>query len=209
MQEYQDLSDEELILRLRDGDENIMDFIINKYKGLVKSLSKSLYLPGGDYEDLLQEGTVGLFKAIRDYDPGRDASFFTFAQLCIKRQICSALQAADRKKHSFLNCYVSLYENGPDDEGKVRRAPADLLAPEWSDPEALLIAKENKDVLEEKIEEELSDFEYQVLEMHMAGMEYKEIATILMKSNKTVDNALQRAKTKVRGILNKYTASNG
>ncbi len=209
MQDYQELTDEELIFRLRDGDSAVTDYIIGKYKDLVKSQSRQFFILGADHEDVLQEGMIGLFKAIRNYDPGRDASFQTFATLCINRQLCSAVQKADRKKHNFLNYYVSMYEKeAASDDGSIRKAPLEVLAPDWSNPENLLIDKENRSALEDAIEEELSDFEYQVLGMHMTGMDYKEIAAILMKEPKPVDNALQRAKKKVKDILKKYTASN-
>ena len=106
---YSQYSDEELILRLRDGEERITDYIIDKYKNLVKSKAKCMYILGADNEDLIQEGMIGLFKAVRDYDCGRDASFFTFADLCISRQMYTAVQASRRQKHAPLNSYISLY----------------------------------------------------------------------------------------------------
>ncbi|MDE7015141.1 MAG: sigma-70 family RNA polymerase sigma factor, partial [Kineothrix sp.] len=106
---YGQCSDEELILRLRDGEENITDYIMEKYKNLVKSKAKSMYILGADSDELIQEGMIGLFKAIRDYDSGRDASFFTFADLCISRQMYTAVQASRRQKHAPLNSYISLY----------------------------------------------------------------------------------------------------
>ena len=105
--DYEQYTDEELIVRLRDGEEKITDYIMDKYKNLVKSKAKSMYILGADREDLIQEGMIGLFKAIRDYDIGRDASFFTFADLCVSRQMYTAVQAAGRKKHSPLNTYIS------------------------------------------------------------------------------------------------------
>ena len=109
VQKYQNESDEMLIERLRDGERDITDFIMNKYKNLVRSKAKSMYILGADTEDLIQEGMIGLFKAIRDYDAGRDASFYTFAELCISRQMYTAVQASNRKKHMPLNSYISLY----------------------------------------------------------------------------------------------------
>ena len=107
-EQYFNRTDEELIQLLRDGDGGVMDFIMEKYKGLVRSKAKSMYLLGADSEDLIQEGMIGLFKAVRDYDAGRDASFFTFADLCVSRQMYTAVQASSRKKHAPLNKYVSL-----------------------------------------------------------------------------------------------------
>ena len=112
--EYGNSSDEELILRLRDGEEAITDYIMDKYKNMVRSKAKSMYILGADREDLIQEGMIGLFKAVRDYDTGRDASFFTFAELCVSRQMYTAIQAAGRQKHMPLNTYVSLYADGAD-----------------------------------------------------------------------------------------------
>ena len=108
MKSYADFSDEELILMYQDGERGIIDFIMEKYKGLVKNKAKSMYLLGADSDDLIQEGMIGLFKAVRDYDPGRDASFFTFADLCVSRQMYNAVQASARQKHTPLNKYISL-----------------------------------------------------------------------------------------------------
>ena len=110
MEGYEGVSDEELILRLKDGDGGVMDYILEKYKGMVRSKAKSMYLLGGDNEDLIQEGMIGLFKAVRDYDPGRDASFCTFADLCVSRQMYTAVQASFRKKHMPLNRSVIIYK---------------------------------------------------------------------------------------------------
>ena len=113
---YKGYTDEELIVMLRDGDTAVTDFIMEKYKNLVRSKAKSMFIIGGDEDDLIQEGMIGLFKAIRDYDSGRDASFFTFAELCISRQMYNAVQASGRKKHGPLNSYVSLYSGSEEDE---------------------------------------------------------------------------------------------
>ena len=112
---YEECSDEELILRLRDGEGVIIDYIMDKYKNLVRSKAKSMYILGADRDDLIQEGMIGLFKAVRDYDAGRDASFFTFADLCVSRQMYTAIQAAGRQKHTPLNTYISLYASADQD----------------------------------------------------------------------------------------------
>lgn len=204
MTDYTLLSDEELIQRLRDGEEQIMDYIIGKYKNLVRAKTKSLYILGADYDDLLQEGMIGLFKAIRDYDAGRDASFYTFAELCITRQVYTAVQSSNRKKHAFLNSYVSLYENGEkrelNDDGDMELIAA-LVAPQAKNPEELLIDKENVEQLQNAIEQELSEFEKQVLELHLTGMNYTDIAHVLGKTDKATDNALQRVRIKIRKIM--------
>lgn len=196
--DYEHLSDEELILRLRDGDNRVTEYIIEKYKDLVRKKSKSMYILGADHEDLLQEGMIGLFKAIRDYDAGRDASFYTFAELCVTRQIYTAVQSAGRKKHSFLNYYVSLYGEQEKNGEEYPEVVQELVAPDAKNPEELVIDRENLESLERMIEQELSSFEKQVLELCLTGMSYTEIARVLGKTAKATDNALQRIKTKIK-----------
>lgn len=203
VKKYQNETDEMLIERLRDGERDITDYIMNKYKNLVRSKAKSMYILGADNEDLIQEGMIGLFKAIRDYDAGRDASFFTFADLCISRQMYTAVQASNRKKHMPLNSYISLYatsheeENGRESEEFINFLGLDTQ----KDPEQLLIDKENVLSLEKKIEEELSAFEKQVLDLYLTGMTYTQIARVLGRDEKSTDNALQRMKAKIRKVI--------
>lgn len=196
--DYKSFSDEELLVRLRDGDNRITEYIIEKYKDLVRKKSKSMYILGADHEDLLQEGMIGLFKAIRDYDAGRDASFRTFAELCVARQIYTAVQSAGRKKHSFLNFYVSLYGNQERNGEEYPELIQELVAWDAKNPEELVIDRENLESLERTIDQELSGFEKQVLELCLTGMSYTEIARVLGKTEKATDNALQRIKTKIR-----------
>lgn len=196
--DYESFSDEELLVRLRDGDNRITEYIIEKYKDLVRKKSKSMYILGADHEDLLQEGMIGLFKAIRDYDAGRDASFRTFAELCVARQIYTAVQSAGRKKHSFLNFYVSLYGNQERNGEEYPELIQELVAWDAKNPEELVIDRENLESLERTIDQELSGFEKQVLELCLTGMSYTEIARVLGKTEKATDNALQRIKTKIR-----------
>ena len=198
--DYESFSDEELIIRLRDGDNRITEYIIEKYKDLVRKKSQSMYILGADHEDLLQEGMIGLFKAIRDYDAGRDASFYTFAELCVTRQIYTAVQSAGRKKHSFLNSYVSLYENQERNGEEYPELIQELVAEGSRNPEDMVIDRENLESLEMAIEKELSSFEKQVLELCLTGMSYTEIARVLGKTAKATDNALQRIKTKIRKV---------
>lgn len=195
---YESYADEELIVRLREGEEHITDFIMDKYKNLVRSKAKSMYILGADREDLIQEGMIGLFKAIRDYDIGRDASFFTFADLCISRQMYTAVQASGRQKHMPLNSYISIYGSGEESE-------LENVLPSLSDqnPEDLLIDRENVEGLEKLIEKELSGFEKQVLDLYITGMGYLQIAKVLGKDEKSTDNALQRIKTKLRKVIQK------
>jgi len=205
VKKYQNETDEMLIERLRDGERDITDFIMNKYKNLVRSKAKSMYILGADTEDLIQEGMIGLFKAIRDYDAGRDASFFTFAELCISRQMYTAVQASNRKKHMPLNSYISLYSTA-DAEGETKSSGEfiNFLGFETQkNPEQLLIDKENVLSLERKIEEELSTFEKQVLDLYLTGMSYTQIARVLGRDEKSTDNALQRMKSKIRKVIAK------
>lgn len=203
--DYEKYSDEELIVRLRDGESAITDYIMDKYKNLVRSKAKSMYILGADREDLIQEGMIGLFKAIRDYDTGRDASFFTFADLCISRQMYTAVQAAGRQKHTPLNTYISLYanasENGGTESGEERELIDSMLSKSGKNPEDLLIDRENVELLEKIIEKELSSFENQVLDLYLTGMKYSQIAKVLGRDDKSTDNALQRIKTKLKKAI--------
>ena len=177
--DYETSKDEELILRIRDGEEKITDYIMEKYKNLVRSKAGSMYILGADREDLIQEGMIGLFKAIRDYDIGRDASFATFADLCVARQMYTAVQAAGRKKHAPLNSYVSLYAgNGSDKTEEEKKLLDSLVSRDEQNPEELLIDRENVERIEKAIESELSSFERQVLDLYLTGMKYTEIARV-------------------------------
>lgn len=205
---YENISDEELILRLRDGESNITDFIMDKYKNLVRSKAKTMYILGADTEDLIQEGMIGLFKAIRDYDSGRDASFFTFADLCVSRQMYTAVQASRREKHAPLNSYISLYSTGNtsgmerEDWGEDAQLVNAIASHTDLNPEDMLIDKENVENLEKMLEKELSAFEKEVLDLYMIGMSYSQIAKVLGRDEKSTDNALQRMKMKIRKYIN-------
>lgn len=198
---YDSYTDEELICRLRDGNEKITDYICDKYKNLVKSKAKSMYIIGGDTEDLIQEGMIGLFKAVRDYDAGRDASFFTFAELCISRQMYKAVQASRRQKHIPLNTYVSLYGNNDSGENEGNGLLEEIPDKKEVNPETMFLDKERVEYLEKKISQELSDFEKQVLDLYVTGMTYVEIAKVLGKDEKSTDNALWRIKSKIKKML--------
>ena len=195
MDEYQKLADEELIQKLREGDERIMDYILEKYKPLVLRKANAMFLIGGDTDDLIQEGMIGLFKAIRDYRSDREASFFHFAELCINRQLYSAVEAANRKKHVPLNTYVSFYSQTTE-EGKSLAET--LLTDQMDDPEQLVIEQENFTAFWEQLRERLSALERQVLDAYLEGKNYCQIAEELGKSPKTIDNALSRIKGKIR-----------
>lgn len=192
-EQYENTSDEELIIRLRDGETEITDFIINKYKNLVRKKAHAMFILGADKDDLIQEGMIGLFKAIRDYDSGRDASFYTFADLCIARQIYTAIQAAARQKHTPLNSYVSIFTENLNLKSNVAEYGGD-------NPEELMIAKESRLQFEKLIHEELSEFERQVFELYRTGMSYSEIAKVLGKDDKSTDNAMQRIRKKMKKL---------
>ncbi len=200
-EEYITVTDEELICRLREGEATITDYIMEKYKYLVRNKAKSMYILGADRDDLIQEGMIGLFKAIRDYDSGRDASFATFADLCISRQMYTAVEAARRLKHTPLNFYVPLNKMPDgDDKGETEFEQIFLARTERS-PEDMLIDKENVERLNEMIQRELSGFEKQVFDLYITGMTYSEIARVLGKDEKSTDNALQRLKSKIKKYL--------
>lgn len=200
---YAELTDGELIVRLRDGEQDITDYIMDKYKNLVRSKAKSMYILGADSEDLIQEGMIGLFKAVRDYDTGRDASFFTFAELCIARQMYTAVEASRRKKHTPLNSYISIYGSGRAESAETEEPELinALASVHEKNPEEVLIDRENLEVLEKVIDKELSGFEKQVLDLYLTGMKYTEIARVLGRDEKSTDNALQRMKNKLRRVL--------
>lgn len=204
-QKYENISDEELIVRLNEGENAITDFIMDKYKNLVKSKAKAMFILGADSDDLIQEGMIGLFKAIRDYDSGRDASFYTFADLCVSRQMYTAVQASRRQKHVPLNTYISLYSNIAEQKDDFMGNDATLINALASrvenNPEELLIDRENVVLLENIIEKELSSFEKQVLDLYVTGMSYTQIAKVLGKDEKSTDNALQRLKGKLKRAI--------
>lgn len=199
-EDYRQYSDEELLQRLRDGESSITDYIMDKYKGLVRNKARSMYILGADNDDLIQEGMIGLFKALRDYDSGRDASFATFADLCVSRQMYTAVQASRRQKHIPLNTYVSL--SGGQSQDSEEGEMAGVLAARFEQsPEDLVIDRENVDRLEKIIAKELSAFEKQVLDLYLTGMKYSQIARVLGKDDKSTDNALQRIKAKLKKAI--------
>lgn len=197
---FETFSDEELIDRIRQGESGITDYIMDKYKNLVRKKAKSMYILGADSDDLIQEGMIGLFKAVRDYDAGRDASFYTFADLCVSRQMYNAVQSSRRKKHTPLNSYVSLYADARENEsdGDTTELVNLLISGIQTNPEELFIDKENVEQIEAIISKELSGFEKQVLDLYLTGMSYSQIAKVLGRDAKSTDNALQRLKAKLK-----------
>lgn len=190
---YEAFSDEELIKKLRHGKDDITDYILEKYKPLVRKKTNAMYLIGGETEDLIQEGMIGLFKAIRDYKPDKDASFYHFAELCINRQLYSALEASNRKKHQPLNSYISLSEQEHPDA-----VAAELLVDKESGPEQTVIEQEVWEEYKKRLAQKLSRMENQVLQYYLDGNHYIQIAEMMGKSPKSIDNALQRIRQKIR-----------
>ncbi|MDF2542675.1 MAG: hypothetical protein K0S47_2393 [Herbinix sp.] len=201
---YDSLSDEEIVNNIQEGDQPAIDYLMEKYKYLVRNKAKALFLIGGDKDDLIQEGMIGLYKAIRDYREDKDSSFFHFADLCISRQIYSAIKASNRKKNLPLNTYISLYtpaygENSDNDE---KESLVDIIYQKnESNPEDLIIDKENTSMIEYELVRRLSDLEKQVLDLYMQDLKYVQIAEVLGKEPKTIDNALTRIKTKLNQVL--------
>lgn len=197
---YEAFTDEELIRNLRDGDKEIMDYLMEKYKNLVRKEAKAIYILGGENDDLIQEGMIGLFKAVQDYDMKQKVLFHSFAKLCIRRQMYSAIEASKRKKHIPLNSYISLYEEA--EKGKKGRVLDTIEAGKESNPEHALIDRESMQGLETELEGRLSELERRVMYLHLLGTDYRTIAELIHKSPKTVDNALQRIKAKTWKLLN-------
>ncbi len=196
MSQYDEYTDAQLIRLLRDGDSRVMDYLMEKYKYLVRKKTNALFLLGGDNDDLIQEGMIGLFKAVRDYD--EDAgSFFHFAELCISRQIYTAIEAASRKKHGPLNSYVSLSDENTD----AADVPYGFkMAANANNPEQMLIDRENMEDFLSRINDHLSPMEQRVMDYYLEGMNYRQIAEAMGKSEKSVDNALQRIRAKVQRL---------
>lgn len=199
MKNYDTFSDGELIRATRDGDDGAMDYLLNKYSPLVKRAARTMYLIGGETEDLMQEGMMGLFRAVQSFDLSKNIQFARFAKLCVERKIYTAVTASRRKKHDALNNAVSI-EAG--EETDTQQSLYDKLeAGINSNPESFLIAEESVKALDEKMQANLSKMEYQVIEYYLSGLSCSEIAEAMQKSAKSVDNAIQRARNKVSKLL--------
>lgn len=196
----QGLKDEELIKLYRDGNEDAIDIIFERYKYLVRKKAKAMYIAGGDNDDLIQEGMIGLYKAVRDYNEERQASFATFAGMCINRHMMSAVTASNRKKNIPLNSYVSFDAPADGDEQSGTRLVEVLKPDNEQNPEYMFIDREHTRLLEDKIISALSVYEKKVLDMYLEGKDYIEIAKELNKQPKSVDNAIQRIRIKVARI---------
>ena len=197
---YQDLADEDVVALCRTGDAVAVEYLLNKYKNFVRSKARSYFLIGADHEDIVQEGMIGLYKAIRDFRPEKLSSFRAFAELCITRQIITAIKTATRQKHIPLNSYVSLNKPLYDEESD--RTLLDVCAEGHStNPEELLISQEDLRGILQKIDEVLSSLEQEVLAAYLDGKSYQEIADMLGRHVKSIDNALQRVKRKLEKYL--------
>jgi RNA polymerase sporulation-specific sigma factor len=193
-------SDEDIVSEAKDGDTIALEFLINKYKNFVKAKARSYFLIGADREDIIQEGMIGLYKAIRDFKGDKLSSFRAFAELCITRQIITAIKTATRQKHIPLNSYVSL--NKPIYDEDSDRTLLDILSgTKITDPEELMINREEYNDIEFKMGEILSDLEWKVLTLYLEGKSYQEIAVELRRHVKSIDNALQRVKRKLERYL--------
>lgn len=197
MKQYDKIKDEELIFRFKQGEAEILDYLMEKYKNMVRKKARAMFLIGGDNDDLIQEGMIGLFKAVRDYQPEKEASFQTFVRICVDRQIYNAIQNSNRQKHQPLNSYISLSQEDGENE--------EHLPDMWvENPESIIIDQENVRDLEQEITCTLSPMENQVLDYYLDGNGYTEIAKIMGKTPKSIDNALQRIRGKIKEQLEKY-----
>jgi len=197
-------SDEEIVKLAKSGEEFATEYLINKYKNFVRVKAKSYFLVGADREDIIQEGMIGLYKAIRDFRADKLSSFRAFAELCITRQIITAIKTATRQKHIPLNSYISL--NKPIYDEDSDRTMLDILSgTKITDPEEVFISHELSDDLRERIQENLSELESQVLLSYLEGKSYQEMAKELSRHVKSIDNALQRVKRKIEKTLGDKT----
>jgi len=197
---FQDQTDEQVVAQAQQGDAVAVEYLLGKYKNFVRSKARSYFLIGADHEDIVQEGMIGLFKAVRDYQPERLSSFRAFAELCITRQIITAIKTATRQKHVPLNSYVSL--NKPIYDEESDRTLMDVIVEcHAQNPEELIIGREEILTLRDKVEQVLSGLEQDVLNAYLDGKSYQEIADMLGRHVKSIDNALQRVKRKLEKSL--------
>nr|WP_114498989.1 RNA polymerase sporulation sigma factor SigH [Fontibacillus phaseoli] len=198
--DYEVLNDEDIVEAVRNGDSEALEYLINKYRSFVRAKARSYFLIGADREDIIQEGMIGLYKSIRDFRGDKLASFKAFAELCITRQIITAIKTATRQKHIPLNSYVSL-DKPIYDEDSDRTLLDVICGSRVCDPEELIINQEEFTGLEDKMSEILSDLERKVLMLYLDGRSYQEIAVDLNRHVKSIDNALQRVKRKLERYL--------
>ena len=197
---YEEMTDEQVVQLAQAGEEPALVYLLNKYKNFVRSKARSYFLIGADHEDIVQEGMIGLFKAIRDFREDRLSSFRAFAELCITRQIITAIKTATRQKHIPLNSYVSL--NKPIYDEESDRTLLDVITEGYlANPEDVLINREDMSLIEVRIAQSLSPLERQVLAKYLQGKSYQEISRDMNRQIKGIDNALQRVKRKLAKIM--------
>ena len=199
LQQYVQMTDDDVATLAQQGDGEALAYLLDKYKNFVRAKARSYFLIGADHEDIVQEGMIGLYKAIRDFKVDKLSSFRAFAELCIKRQIITAIKTATRQKHVPLNSYVSLNKPLYDEESD--RTLLDVIEGRVTNPEDLFISQEGMNHIQQQINTLLSDFEKQVLEAFLDGKSYQEIAVMLNRHVKSIDNALQRVKRKLTHFL--------
>ena len=206
MNKYKEAEDEVIVEWGRENDQEAMDYLMRKYSGMVKQEARKMYLIGSDEEDLIQEGMIGLFQAIRGYEKDKESSFATFARLCIKRQVYSAVTASNRKKHQPLNTYVSFDEpafaeiSGFSKDRDQTVEDVISAAEEHTNPEKIMLDREQVDMIESVIVERLSNLEKKVLNLYLEGKSYDDIGSELKKSRKAIDNAIQRIRKKFTSL---------
>ena len=197
--EFEKMSENDIINLAQNKEDSAMEYLLEKYKPLVRQKTRKLFLIDGDKDDLIQEGMIGLFKAVRDYQVGKDAAFRTFADLCISRQLYSAIKKSNRLKNQPLNSYVSIYSDEFSDADELAgdRTVISSGSDNIANPEAIMIDRENAIDMQNKMFDKLSKMEREVLKRYLEGMTYQEIAADMEKSPKSIDNALQRIKGKI------------
>ena len=198
-EKYLSMSDDDVVVLAQQGDGEALEYLLDKYKNFVRGRARSYFLVGADHEDIVQEGMIGLYKSIRDFRPDKQSSFRAFAELCVKRQIITAIKTATRQKHVPLNSYVSL--NKPLYGEESDRTLLDVIEGRVTNPEELFIGQEDMSHIQEQIGTVLSDLEQQVLSAFLDGKSYQEIAEMLGRHVKSIDNALQRVKRKLTHFL--------
>ncbi len=200
MDKFSNFSDEELLRKYGKNDGEVVDYLLDKYKSMVRKKARFLYIVGGDTEDLIQEGMIGLYKSIRDYNEEKDALFLTFATLCVDRQMYTAIRRSNSKKNEPLNTYIS-FDAPVTGENEETRFGDYIEVSGSQSPEDMIIDKENVNSIEEKIEKYLSKYEKQVLAMYKDGVSYTKIAQLLNKTPKSIDNAIQRIRNKLSKVI--------
>lgn len=197
--EFEKMSENDIINLAQNKEDSAMEYLLEKYKPLVRQKTRKLFLIDGDKDDLIQEGMIGLFKAVRDYQAGKDAAFRTFADLCISRQLYSAIKKSNRLKNQPLNSYISIYSDEFNDADKLAgdRTVISSGSDNIANPEAIVIDRESAVDMQNQMFDKLSKMERKVLKRYLDGMTYQEIAADMEKSPKSIDNALQRIKGKI------------